>query len=141
MTAPALGTYEFDGSFVVSLARLEVVFQFTTTELATSRVVEFNGTLGFVPNGSGNFIADGGPITVSTPQGNFALFFQQLVFDAEGRPLSGAGRVEDTDNAFALAQVSLTVTSATSADVVATFDDESEARFLLNLVTGDFTPV
>jgi hypothetical protein len=36
--------------------------------------------------------------------------------------------------------VSLTVTSPTTADVLATFDDGAQSRFVLNLITGDFTP-
>lgn len=139
--APTLGTYVFDGSFVVSFARLEVVFVFTTTEVATGRVVTFDGALGFRPNLGGGFVADGGPVTVTTDQGDFAFFLDDLVFDDEGRPQSGSGRIEDTDDLFALASVSLTVTSSTTAEVVATFDDQREARFLLNLATGDFTPI
>jgi hypothetical protein len=42
-------------------------------------------------------VADGGPIRIVTPQGAFDLSFQQLVFDDEGRPTSGAGSITDTD--------------------------------------------
>lgn len=139
--APTLGTYEFDGEFLVSFQRFEFTFSFTTTEVATSRVVAFEGTLGFTPVLGGGFVADGGPVTVTTDQGDLALVFDDLVFDDEGRPQSGSGRIEDTDDLFALASVSLTVTSSTTAEVVATFDDQREARFLLNLATGDFTPI
>lgn len=139
-SAPTLGSFEFERVISVNFCRSQVVLSLDVTDIASGRLVQFEGSVSFSPTGDGGFFADGGPIRITTPQGAFDLSFQQLVFDDEGHLKSGAGQITDTDDNFAMATMSLTVTSPTTASVVATFDDNHQASFVLNLITGDFTP-
>jgi hypothetical protein len=139
-SAPTLGSFQFDHVISVNFCRAQVAMHFDVTDLVSSRMVHFEGSVNFTPTGDGGILADGGPIVLTTPQGNFSLTFNQLVFDEEGHAKSGAGEITDDDNNFALARMTFTVTSPTNASVVATFDDGHQANFVLNLISGEFTP-
>jgi hypothetical protein len=139
---PGLGDFQFDGTISVALQIGEVAVDVDVRDLDTQRVVQFDGVIpGITPLQGGGFVADGGPLTLTTSDGNYTLTFDNLTVDGEGHVVSGKGTIEDADDNFELDQIDFTVTSATTADILATFDDQSTSTFLLNLVTGDLTPV
>lgn len=139
-SAPTLGSFQFDHVISVNFCRAQVAMHFDVTDLVSNRMVHFEGFVNFTFTGNGGILADGGPLVLTTPQGNFSLTFNQLVLDDEGHAQSGSGEITDDDDNFALARMTFTVTSQTTASVVATFDDGHQANFVLNLITGDFTP-
>ncbi len=139
-SAPTLGSFEFEKTISVNFCRLEVALNVDVTDLGSGRLVHFEGAVSFSSDGAGGFFADGGPIRITTPQGAFDLSFDQLTFDDEGHPTGGSGEITDTDDNFELERMTFTVTGPTTASVVATFDDGHQSSFVLNLITGDFTP-
>ena len=140
-SAPTLGSFEFEHVISVNFCRAQVALSLDVSDLASGRLVNFDGALNFLPTNDGGIVADGGPVRITTPQGNFDLSFQQLVFDAEGHPQSGPARSPTTTTTSSSATISFTVTSTSTASLVATFDDGHQASFVLNLISGDFTPV
>ena len=114
-SAPTLGSFEFAHVISVNFCRSPVALRLDVSDLASGRLVDFEGAVDFSPTGDGGFFSDGGPIQITPPQRTFDLSLQQLVFDAEGHPQSGARQITDTDDNFALATMSFTVTSATTA--------------------------
>ena len=139
-SAPTLGSFQFDRGVAVNFCRSQVSILLDVTDLDSSRVVNFQGFVNFTQSGDGGIVADGGPVVLTTPQGKFSLTFNQLSFDRDGHPTGGSGEITDDDNNFALARMTFTVSGPTTATVVATFDDGHTANFVLNTITGDFTP-
>lgn len=136
-----LGSFQFDGTITANLVAANAVFNVTVQDLVHSTTVMYTGTIQGGPSGGG-FVVNGGPITIHTPQGNFTLTANNVTVDSSGNVVSGGGTVVDTDNAFVgLKQITLTIrTGGLLADVVATFDDNSTANFVLNIKTGVLTP-
>jgi hypothetical protein len=137
---PSLGTFEFEGSVGISLVDGSVPFDVTVTDVNSGRIVDVQGFIFGMPLIDGGLVVDGGPLTLTTPQGRFMLTFDALTVDGEGHVVSGAGRIEDTDDNFELDAVDFTANGDGTADLVAELDDGSTQSFLLNLVTGDLTP-
>ena len=138
-SAPQLGSFEFGEGLSVNLCEGQVLLAVRVTDRGSGRAVSFDGVFSFQPTGDG-FVADGGPITITTPQGDFELRFQQLTFNDEGQPTSGTGQITDTDDNFELDSLAFTATGGATASLVATFDDGNQRSFLLNLVTGALVP-
>jgi hypothetical protein len=139
-SAPGLGRFEFEKTISVNFCRSEVALAVEVKDLDSNAVVNFDGFLAFTPTGDGGFVADGGPITINTPQGAFELSFQQLTFNDEGQPVSGAGQISDTDDNFSLQSIAFTATGGATASLVATFDDGHQSSYVLNLITGALAP-
>lgn len=139
-SAPGLGSFEFQNTISVSFCRAEVVIGIQVTDLDGGQTVSFDGFFSFTPSGDG-FVANGGPLTFTTPQGDFELTFQELTFDGDGRPVSGAGQIADTDDNFDLQSIAFTVTGPATASLVATFDDGHQSSYALNFVSGALTPI
>jgi hypothetical protein len=93
------------------------------------------------PASGGGFVVNGGPIVLTTPQGAFTLTLANLTVDADGNVVSGGGSLTDDDDVFDLQKIELTIRSGgLLADLVATFDDNSTADFVIDLKKGDITP-
>lgn len=135
----ALGKFEFDGFIDADIDVGEVEFTFTTTDVANDYSVDFDGVVNGAPTGDG-FVLNGGPITLTTDQGDFTLTFNALRVDSDGDLVSGSGTVEDTDDNFELKSIKVTANGTVNVDLLATFDDDSTQDFTLNLDTGDLTP-
>jgi len=134
-----LGSFEFTGDIVINLTAGTIDFDFTATDLANDRDVDFQGTLTGTPQ-SGGFVLNG-PITVSTPDADFTLTFSNLTVNSDRKLVSGSVNATDDDDAFDVAAVNLSVNSGgQTANVLATFDDDSTQSYVLNLETGDLTP-
>jgi hypothetical protein len=134
-----LGAFQFDGTIVIAFSGT-ITFDFDTTDLGDDHVVMFNGSLTGTPQ-SGGFVLDGGPITITTPQGNFTLNLDNIVVDSNKHLVSGSGTASDDSDNFDLTSVQLTVNSGgATANVHAVFDDASTADFVLDLQTGELTP-
>ncbi len=90
--AASLGNYGFDGRISVNFAQLQAVFLFTVTEEASSTSARVRAAfVNFAQSGSG-FVITGGPITITTAQGDITLFVDQLTFDTRAaRPRAEAG--------------------------------------------------
>ena len=72
--AAALGRYGFDGRISVNFAQLQAVFLFTVTEEASATIgCSSSGFVTFAQSGGG-FVVTGGPITVTTAQGDIHAF-------------------------------------------------------------------
>ncbi len=74
--------------------------------------------------------------------GNYVVTFQQAVTDDQGNTLDGVLDFDTTDSTIPnVAQVTVTLTGATSLPVVVRFDDDSTANFTYNTNTDKLTPV
>ena len=85
----------------------------------------------------------GGPIVITTPQGNVLLSLNELNIDNDGHAVSGGGSIEEEakPGIFALDVVDFQVTNAiTTANLTTTFDDGHSADFVIDLLTGNVTP-
>ncbi len=140
-SSPGLGNFEFGQGLVVNFLRAQVALSVLVTDRDSGRVIEFDGFFDFAPRSGGGFVANGQDIVIATPQGDFTLDLNQLEVDEDGHVLSGGGSIEDTANNFALARIDLQVTGPGTGSLTATFDDGATTSFVLNLVTGDLTPV
>jgi len=149
---PGLGSFQFDKGLIVNFFRFQVSLSVDVTDLDSGRLVHFEKFFEFEPRNGGGFIArlasdqgsgTGGPITITTPQGNFLLTLNDLNIDGDGHAVSGGGSIEEetTPGNFALDKLDFQVTSAiTTATLTATFDDGHTSNFVVNLLTGDVTP-
>jgi hypothetical protein len=138
---PDLGSFQFDGSITASLLASSASFNVTAKDLDTDRTVTFTGSVSGTPASGGGFIVNGGPITIATPQGDFTLTLDALTVDGNGNVVSGGGTLNDDDDLFDLLKIELTVTNGgASADLDATFDDDSTASYVLDLKKGSITP-
>jgi len=137
---PILGSFEFDGNVALNLALPQVSVNVDVTDLGTGRLVHFEGPID--PDFQGdNIVFTGGPVVISTPQGDFDMFFEDLTFNQDGEPISGSGTIEDNDDNFALDVIEFIANGGGTATLIATFDDLTEQTFTLNLLTGALTPV
>ncbi len=151
-SAPGLGSFQFDKGLIVNFFRFQVSLSVDVTDLASGQLVHFDKFFDFVPRDGGGFIArlaasqdgnPGGPIVITTPQGNFLLTLNDLNIDGDGHAVSGGGSIEEETSPgnFALQRIDFEVTSPiTTAELTATFDDGHTSRFTVNLLTGDLTP-
>jgi hypothetical protein len=86
-------------------------------------------------------VIDGGPITITTPQGDFTLTLDGFTIDGDGNVTAGGGTITDDDDLFDLQQIVFTIrTGGQLADLVATFDDTTTADFVVDLENGTITP-
>jgi hypothetical protein len=138
---PILGSYEFDGNVALNLALPQFFIRVDILDLTTSRLVQFEGPIDPSFGANDTVVFNGGPVVISTPQGDFDMTFDNFVVDQDGRPIGGAASVTDTDDNFDLAMIAMSVNGDSTADLVASFDDGSTENFLLNLITGDLVPV
>jgi hypothetical protein len=151
-SAPGLGSFQFDKGLIVNFFRFEVSLSVDVTDLATNQLVHFEKFFDFQPRDGGGFIAtltpddgmgNGGPITITTPQGNFLLSLNDLNIDGDGHAVSGGGSIEEATSPgnFALQRIDFQVTTPiTTAELTATFDDGHVNHYTVNLLTGDLTP-
>jgi hypothetical protein len=139
-SSPGLGRFEFERGVSINFLRSQVALSVEVTDLDNGRVVDFEGFFDFVPRDGGGFVATAQDIVLTTPQGRFNVDLNDLAVDAEGHVIGGGGSVEEIEDNFELRRLAFQVTGPAAAELVATFDDASEKRFALNLVTGDLTP-
>jgi hypothetical protein len=136
-----LGSFEFDGQVVVTLSSFgggTIVFDFTLTDRSANHAVHFAGTLTLTV-ASGGFVLDG-PLTVSTPEGNFTLNNHQVTVNANRKIVSGSGMITDDNDNFDLQMVAFAVTGGGAAsNLTVTFDDSSVHTYTLDLATGELT--
>jgi hypothetical protein len=139
-----LGTFRFNGdviAFVFGPQAGTIDITLTVTDVANSTQVSFDGEIDAVPAGGGGFVADGGPVVLTTPQGEFELTFDQLRIDGDGNLVSGSGTIADSDDNFAtLDAVTVTALGGNTATLLAELDDGDERTFTLDLDTGALTP-
>jgi hypothetical protein len=146
-----LGRFQFDGGLAVNFFRFQVSLLVDVTDVDSGRLVHFEKFFDFEPRDGGGFIArvaaadggTGGPILLTTPQGNFLLTLNDLEIDADGHAVAGGGSIaeETKPGNFALDEVDFQVTNAiTTATLTATFDDGHTENFVVNLLTGDVSP-
>jgi hypothetical protein len=134
-----LGSFEFTGDIVINVTGGTVEFDFTATDLTNDRDIDFAGTLTGTAQ-SGGFVLNG-PLTVSTPDADFTLTFSNLTIGSDRKLVSGSANATDDDDVFDVASLNLTVNSGgQTANVLATFDDDTTQSYVLNLETGDLTP-
>jgi len=113
----------------------------TTLDTINARTVTFAGSVTGTPASGGGFVVNGGPITLTTPQGNFTLTLANLTVDGDGNVVSGGGTLNDDDDLFDLTKIELTIrTGGLLADLDATFDDTATASYVLDLKKGSITP-
>lgn len=137
---PDLGSFQFDGTITASLLAGTASFNVTTQDLVNSRTITFVGSVTGTPTGSGGFVVSG-PIVIGTPQGDFTLTLDDLTIDANGNVVSGGGIIQDDDDNFDLLSLQVTIrTGGLVADLLATFDDNSTAAYVVDLKKGDITP-
>jgi hypothetical protein len=148
VSEPGLGRFQFDGTIIAQLGipNVSVSFEFFVTNLDTSKLVDFDGTINGQPRGGGGFVVDGGPLSVRGPNEGPVIFkvtFHQLTVDGDGHLVSGSAEAEDTSDSFELATAELEVDdqSGTTATVHVVRDDQSTKDYSLNLLTGDLTPL
>ena len=134
-----LGTFQFDGTIVATLPSSAT---FNVTVLVGSKTITYMGTITGGPNGSGGFVVNGGPITIHTSAGDLTLTANMITIDSTGHFVSGSGTITDPNNIVpGLKQIVVTINSGgQTANVVATFDDNTTGNFVLNLKTGALTP-
>lgn len=138
---PDLGDFQFDGTITASLLSSSAAFNVTAKDLNSNRSVTFVGSVTGTPASGGGFVVNGGPITLTTPQGSFTLTLANLTVDADGNVVSGGGSLTDDDDVFDLQKIELTIRSGgLLADMTATFDDNSTADFVIDLKKGSITP-
>jgi hypothetical protein len=141
-----LGSFELDGTIQVQLGLTSTVtFDLKVTDLASTELVDFHGSLTGQPRLGGGFVVDGGPISVLGPNEGpeiFQLTFNDLTVDGDGQIESGSVEAEDTSDSFELKTAELEVEDgSTTATVHVVRDDDTEQDYTLNLETGDLTPV
>lgn len=140
-TDAQLGSFQFDGTITATLASQTASFNVTVQDLINTRTVTFAGSVTGTPASGGGFVIDGGPITITTPQGDFTMTLDGLTVDGDGNVTAGGGTITDDDDLFDLQQIVFTIrTGGLLADLVATFDDASTASFVVDLKTGVLTP-
>jgi hypothetical protein len=140
VSAPQLGSFEFDGTITITFTAGTIDFDVTATDLANDNSVDFVGTLNGTVQQSGGFVLNG-VVTVSTLDGDFTLTMNAITVDANHHLVSGSATATDNDDNFDIASLAMTVNSGgATANVVATFDDNSTANYVLNLSTGQLTP-
>jgi hypothetical protein len=146
VSEPGIGAFQLDGFIRVSVGipNSTVKFELNVTDLASSRLVDFDGELQGTPRSGGGFVIDGGPVAVSDSEGGttiFTLQFEDLTVDDDGKILSGSVEAEDTSNSFDLKTVELEVEDASpNASLRVRRDEDTEEFFILNLDTGEITP-
>ena len=80
-------------------------------------------------------------MAVSTLDSDFTLTMNTSTVDANHHLVSGSATATDDDGNFDIASLAMTINSGgATANVVATFDDNSTANDVLNLSTGQLTP-
>jgi hypothetical protein len=140
-TDAQLGSFQFDGTITASLAAQTASINVTVQDLIDTRTVTFTGSVTGTPASGGGFVIDGGPITITTPEGDFTLTLDGLTVDGDGNVIAGGGTITDDDDLFELQQIVFTIrTGGLLADLVATFDDTSTTNFVVDLRTGAITP-
>ena len=114
-------------------------FNFSSTDLDHSNhKVEFSGTLVLTLSGS-NFVLNG-PLTISTPEGNFTLNATNVTIDSNRKLISGSGSISDDSNNFTVDTIAMTVVQGgATATFDVTFDDQSVHTYSLNLTSGELT--
>ena len=136
-----LGSFQFDGTIEVDLLGATVDFDVTSEDLGTGDLVDFVGSADGTPRSGGGLVLDG-PITISTPQGDFDFDLDALTIDGDGNVISGGGVADDTADAFDLESIEVVIrTGGLLADLIANFDDGSSQSYVLDLKTGVLTPV
>lgn len=145
VSEPGIGSFQLDGFIEVTLGipTSQVFFELNVTDLASGRLIDFDGTITGTPRFQGGFVVDGGPITVHASEGGpevFRLTFNDLTVDGDGNLLSGSVEAEDTSDSFDLETAELEVEDG-AATVHVVRDDGSEQDFALNLETGELTPI
>jgi hypothetical protein len=135
-----LGSFQFDGTITANLLAGTAAFNVTTLDTINSRTVTFVGSVTGAPAGGGGFVVNG-PVVLTTPQGTFTLTLDDLTVDGDGNVVSGGGTITDDDDNFDLASIQVTIrTGGLLADLLATFDDNSTAAFVVDLQNGEITP-
>lgn len=138
---PDLGSFQFDGTINAALLAGTAAFDVTTLDVINSRTVTFAGSVTGTPASGGGFVVNGGPITLTTPQGDFTLTLANLTVDGNGNVVSGGGTLNDDDDLFDLLKIVVTIRNGgLLADLVATFDDNSTASYVLDLKKGSIAP-
>lgn len=138
---PDLGNFQFDGTITATLLSSSAAFNVTAKDVTNDRTVTFAGSVSGTPAGGGGFVLDGGPITLTTPQGDFTITLDNLTVDGNGNVVSGGGTITDDDDNFDLQSIEVTIrTGGLLADLHAVFDDNSTADFVLDLKKGSITP-
>lgn len=136
-----LGSFQFDGTITATLAPQTAAFNVTVLDLIATRTITFGGSVTGTPASGGGFVIDGGPITITTPDGDFTLTLDGLTVDGDGNATAGGGTITDDDDLFDLQQIVFTIrTGGVLADLVATFDDTNTAEFVVDVTTGAITP-
>jgi hypothetical protein len=133
-----IGNFQLDGTIDIVFVSGTATFDLSFEELSSGRIVRFSGAIPGRLRSGGGLIVNGGPLLVTTQEGNFDLMFDALELDAAGNIVSGSCRADDDDDS-ALTSVSIVVTSTIAANVHAVFDDDRTANAVLNLETGDLT--
>jgi hypothetical protein len=142
-----IGRFQLDGFVRVNLSfpTSTVTFELNVTDLDSSKLVDFDGSVSGTPRVAGGFVIDGGPISIAESEGApsiLRLTFNDLTVDGDGHLVSGSVEAEDTGNNFDLKTAELEVEdSSTTATVHVVRDDDSEQDFELNLRTGELTEV
>ncbi len=142
-----LGRFQLDGVIEVDIGfpTSTVSFELNITDLDSSKLVDFDGTVSGTPRLQGGFVIDGGPIAVSNSEGGpvvLRLTFNDLTVADDGHLVSGSVEAEDVGNNFDLKSAELEVEdSSTTASLHVVKDDDSEQDYEVNLNTGEVTPV
>jgi hypothetical protein len=141
-----LGSFQLDGVIQAQLGLPSTLtFDLKVTNLGSSELVDFHGSIQGQPRLGGGFVVDGGPISVLGPNEGpeiFRLTFNDLTVDGDGHIESGSVEAEDTSDSFELETVEVEVEDGSStASVHVVRDDDTEQDYTLNLETGDLTPV
>jgi hypothetical protein len=142
VSAPSLGTFEFDGTVTITLSSLSggtIDFDVDVTdEPAENQTITFSGTLTLTVQ-SGNFVLNG-PLVISTDVGDFTLTANQLTINSSRKLASGSGAITDDDNATQFQSIQMVVAQGGgSANFTVTFDDNTTHTYTLNLTTGQLT--
>jgi len=140
VSAPQLGSFTFDGTITINFTAGTIDFDVTATDVAHDISVDFVGTLNGTVQQSGGFVLNG-TVTMSTDDGDFTVTMNAITIDANHHLVSGSATITDDDDVFDIASLAMTVNSGgATANVVATFDDNTTANYVLNLSTGQLTP-
>lgn len=148
VSEPGLGAFQLDGfiELTIGIPNSSVEFELNVTDLASGRLVDFDGTLtGRTRFPSSGFVLDGGPLAVRDSEGGpvvFTLTFDDLAVSGDGDIESGSVQAEDTSDSFDLktAEIEVEDGNHTAAELRVVRDDDSEQLFIINLETGDITP-
>jgi hypothetical protein len=140
---PGLGCFALDGSIQMQLGVFGTVsVALELTDLGSSQVVAFEGTVGSGSQSDGGFVFDGGPVIVRGDDGReiVRVTFDALALDGEGRVVEGSVEADDTSSRFDVGTVRITIQGRTAARVHVVRDDGGTQDYELDLQTGELTP-